>query len=231
MSPGVYAQSPGGPTLSDVDTFTTNLLASSMIHIEDQYTDPASVRMLGADGVMTFNSAHHVYNDQDLQMLIHAAGRVLGTAPGNAIHLFFPQGTDICSTFGGTLVQEACYSPDYPSMFAFCAYHDSLQFADIGRVVYSIQPYVNVAGCRVPASGAPNGQAVDSMANVLLHETFEMISDPDPGSTPAWYNHITGEEIGDICAFVLLVDTPLNGHAYRVQSIYSNKYHACTWNP
>ena len=227
-APGVYAQSPSGPTLANADTFMANLFASDMIHIVDQYTNPSSLRTVGQAGVITFNSTRTTYHDQDLQILVHAAGRVLGTAPGHAIHLFFRQGTDICSTFGGALVDEMCYSPDNPSTFYFCGYHDSWVFADIGRVVYSIEPYQNVPGCRVPAKNSPNGQAVDSMADTLLHETFEFISDPYPSSSTAWYNPFTGAEIADLCEGTV-ADIPLNAVPYRIQGIYSNKYHACSW--
>jgi hypothetical protein len=62
--------------------------------------------------------------------------------------------------------------------FAFCAYHSSVQFKDIGHVLYGVEPFQDVPGCSV-RPGTPNGQLVDSTNNSLSHELFETISDPD----------------------------------------------------
>jgi hypothetical protein len=231
-SPGMYSQgSAGGPTLTDADNFSANLFASNFIHVSDQYTgDPAAVRTVGQAGVITYTVYRTTYSDNDIAILVHAAARTFGSGPNQLFHIYFAQGTDVCVS-GGT----QCYSPDVPSTFYFCGFHDNFNFADLGRVVYSAEPYANVNGCAVPTSPAgisPNGPAIDSMANVVGHETFEAITDP---LVNAWYNHFgpfAGNEIADECAFVFAIPSVvLNGSPYQVQSVYSNYYHACSWVP
>ena len=68
--------------------------------------------------------------------------------------------------------------PDNLKSFAFCAYHGGATFRDIGHVLYSVEPFQGVEGCS-SRPGAPNGQLADSTNNVLSHETFETITDPD----------------------------------------------------
>jgi len=108
--------------------------------------------------------------------------------------------------------------------------------------VYTVEPYqVNVFGCNVRA-GTPNG-AFDDTYDVLSHELFETISDPDG---TAWWNAVAGgvfgEEIGDECVF-LLFDAQGNfsssdpaivsagGRLYAVQPEYDNAAHGCTTRP
>jgi hypothetical protein len=95
-----------------------------------------------------------------------------------------------------------CYSPDIPASFVFCAYHNSVDFKDIGHVLCSVEPYQNVPGCGV-RPGTPNGHLIDSTNNSLSHETTETITDPDG---TAWINStlvvLSGAEIGDECSFL-----------------------------
>jgi hypothetical protein len=84
--------------------------------------------------------------------------------------------------------------------------------------------------------------------NVLSHETFETITDPD---STAWWNSLDnglfGEEIGDECSFLIFFRNPsppppvlvffdpsdltLNGKPYAAQPEYNNAAHACTTSP
>jgi hypothetical protein len=48
-------------------------------------------------------------------------------------------------------------APDNNATFAFCAYHSSVDFSDVGHVLYSVQPYQNVPLCQVQP-GTPNPQ-------------------------------------------------------------------------
>ena len=104
-------------------------------------------------------------------------------------------------------------------------------------VYYSAEPFQNVGGCSVQP-GTPNGQLTDSTNNVLSHETFETITDPQ-GS--AWWNSadngLYGQEIGDECSFLFFTTTSvyfgpsfvrLNGNRYAIQPEYSNAQHACS---
>jgi hypothetical protein len=105
-------------------------------------------------------------------------------------------------------------------------------------------PFQNVGGCSV-ATPSPNGALVDSTANVLSHETFEIITDPDPPATfadlfngnfgwPALNSLVEfGNEIGDICEDPFFGYNPvtLNGKSYEIQPEYSNKFHTCAFVP
>ncbi len=231
QSGGVYAQGPAGPTLTDVDSFVDNLNRSDFIHLTDQYTNTANpTRTTGTPGVIFYDAQRTTLYDADVAVLVHAATRTFGSGYQNIYHLFFPQGIDVCTAEGNGV---ACYSPDNPSTFAFCGYHGYLNFGDLGHAIFSVEPYDNVSGCSVPTQPAgisPNGPRIDSMANVLSHEIFEAISDPDLN---AWYNHrgvLGGAEIGDECAWVFaLPAVSLNGNPYQIQSEYSNLQHACIW--
>ena len=64
---------------------------------------------------------------------------------------------------------SVCYSPDNPPSFAFCGYHGSVTYSDIGHVLLSVEPFQNVDGCSV-TTPTPNGALVDSTANVLSIE-------------------------------------------------------------
>ena len=94
--------------------------------------------------------------------------------------------------------------------------------------------------------GTPNGQLIDSTNNVLSHETFETITDPDG---MAWFNFtavaLQFAEIGDECSFFVVLPTgpttfsgffdptasTIGNHRYAVQPEYANNEHACASNP
>ena len=142
--------------------------------------------------------------DIDVLSYVHAvASATGGSGYGHIFHVFLPPGQDECfdSTF------TVCYSPDNSNTFFFCAYHGSVDFTDIGHVLYSVEPYQNVPGCQV-RPGTPNGQLVDSTNDVLSHELFETITDPDGD---AWWNStglgLEGQEIGDECIFLVFTST------------------------
>lgn len=216
-------------------TFLTNLGASTFIHVTDQYTHNS------ADNRYTFGASYHStiatpsksapLTDKDMQAYAHSAAAAKGQGGyGHIYHIFLPPGQDVCQTSGN------CYSPDVPSTFYFCAYHGSVDFKDVGHVLYTVEPYQNVSGCQVEP-GTPNGLLVDSTASVLSHETFETITDPDGD---AWWNTASlameGDEIADECEFVTAAafDVPtftLNGKRYGVQREYNNARHACTEAP
>ena len=95
-------------------------------------------------------------------------------------------------------------------------------------------------GCAVPPTGTANSQLIDSTNNVLSHEVFEALSDPDLN---AWrvqaYTFAYGEEIGDLCTrsgvfngslYFKYSNVRLNGHSYTVQPEYSNEVHGCAYH-
>lgn len=226
--------------------FLRDLGKSDFIHVVDQYTGNS------ADNRYTVSSTHSRINytkpakpftDNDMLAYIHAVAVNNGaqTGYGNMYHIFLPPGQDEC--FDSTY--SVCYSPDNFKTFFFCAYHGSADFNDIGHVIYSVEPYQNTVGCD-SKPGTPNGQLIDSTNNVLSHETFEAITDPDPPGGPipgAWWNSLDnglyGQEIGDECSF--LTPAPnvffdpstvsLNDKSYAAQPEYNNHRHACTTVP
>jgi hypothetical protein len=219
--------------------FLRDLGRSDFIHITDQYVGRHDDNRYtdGGHATVTFSSLPHKLTDLDMLAAVHAvASQTHQTGYHHIYHVFLPPGTDECfqSNFA------VCYSPDIPSTFFFCAYHSSVDFPDIGHVLYSVEPFQNVGGCNL-APGSPNGGLVDATANVLSHELFEALTDPDGD---AWWNTASnalfGNEIGDECSFIIFLPTGvffdppafnIGGKRYAVQSEYNNSSHACTTEP
>lgn len=226
----------------DPEAFLSDLGKSDFIHVVDQYTGST------ADNRYTMANTHVMVNykpnaapftDADMLAVVHAVALALGTPDGygNEFHIFLPAGQDECFNLGF----KVCYSPDDPKTFFFCAYHGSATFGDsVGHVLYSVEPFQDNFGCS-SRPNTPNGQLADSTNNVLSHEVFETITDPDG---TAWWNSldngIFGEEIGDECSFLLFTpnavyfdpsDVTLNGKNYVAQPEYDNAQHACTTSP
>ncbi len=228
QSNNLYVNSPpsewGNPA-----TFLQNFGMSTFIHVLDQYVgSTSSGRYTVGLGASLSYPAATALADNDILQIVHAGAATFGSGYSHIYHVFLPKGTDVC--FTGT---TQCYSPDNPSTFAFCAYHSSVTFSDIGHVLFTVQPYQDVKGCRV-VQPSPNGPLIDSTANSLSHELSETISDPNLN---AWYVRneliLFGEEIGDTCATPNFgyATVTLNGTAYEIQPEYSNTYHACAFAP
>jgi hypothetical protein len=217
----------------DPEAFLQDLGRSILIHVVDQYTGETGNRRYTLGDSVRLTTAPGTIFDNQLFALIHSAAKREGSGYEHIYHIFLPPGTDTCF-IGSDGVTPICYSPDNPNSFFFCAYHGSVDFSDIGHVLYTVQPYQNVPGCYV-SQPSPNGQLADSTDSVLSHETIETITDPDG---TGWWNltggALGGEEIADEC--VSLVDQTsaaldptftIGRHQYEVQLEYSNTYHAC----
>jgi hypothetical protein len=198
---------------------------SEMVHVIDQYvglTGDGRYRA-GIGESLTYPVTPGVpLQDSDVAAIVYSAAQALGkTGYDRVHHIFLAPGQDVCSTGIG------CYSPDNQNTFTFCAYHSSIDFSDIGHVLYSLEPFQAVPGCQT-GPPSPNGLIVDSTMDSLSHEFFETISDPDGD---AWYNTMSldenGEEIADICVTTSTTYpvVRLNGIKYELQGEYSNKYH------
>jgi hypothetical protein len=211
------------------DTFLSHWQHSKAVHLLDQYAgSTADYRYpAGAWGIFEY-PIFSTLGDNDLLTIVHAAAAQIGGGYGHVYNIFLPQGVDFCDTSLG------CYSPDNFATFTFCAFHSSVDFQDLGHVLFTLEPYQNVAGCNV---GQPSAQEPekDSQASVLLHEMAETITDPD-GTGWLAYNSLAvyGEEIGDVCTALdtsgeafQSIPTSFEGVPYSVQFLYSNKYHAC----
>jgi hypothetical protein len=223
----------------DPEGFLGDLGKSNFIHLADQYVglNASNRYTVGFRAKVTYTPPKAPLTDADIEEVVHLVASATGaTGYGHIYHVFLPPGQDVCFTSAET----DCYSPDIPSAFDFCGYHSSVTFTDIGHVLYTVQPYQNVGGCQVKP-GSPNGPLIDSTDNVLNHESFETITDPD---ITAWINSTSiamyGDEVADECEFVTFVgetgyfDPPsfaIYAHKYAVQSIYSNSVHACGTAP
>jgi hypothetical protein len=210
--------------------FLRNLEKSDFIHITDQYvgTNANNRYTVGQSGLISYPVSGPL-GPSDIINLVYASASAFGSGYGEVHHIFFAPGIDVCEDTGLTI----CYSPDNLATWYFCAFHGSIDFTDIGHVLFSVEPYQNVNGCAV-GQPSPNGAEVDSQASVLSHEMIETITDPDG---TAWWNTVSldlfGDEIADECQNLTFVyQTPwINGTQYEIQPLYSNAVHACTYQP
>jgi hypothetical protein len=213
-------------------SFQRTLNASNFMHITNQYVgDNASGRYpldgtywfySGVSGSVPAGFTNQVITDAYIQSLVAGVVSVDGGKTGyNEIyHIFVPNGMDVC--FDSTY--SVCYSPDNYSAFYFCGYHGSFDTGS-GHVLYTVEPYDGV-GCYLPGQSAE-----DAQVNVLSHETFETITDPDPNDQ--WFEPSGSSfgEIGDYCAWHIFHVTLTTGHAYNMQLEYDNHKNACTASP
>jgi hypothetical protein len=221
----------GASCWGDPEQFLKDLGRSDFIHLVDEFVGAdQDNRYTVVPGKKTSQPSGNLLTDDDLLAVVHAAAVASGKSGyGHIYHVFLAPGTDLC--FDAS--HRICYSPDNWATFYFCAYHSSVDFPDIGHVLYSAEPYQNVNGCQV-RPGTPNGQLIDSTNSVLSHEVFEAITDPDGD---AWWNStdngLYGQENGDECSFIspdFYFDPSLwssGGRIYATQPEYSNERHAC----
>jgi hypothetical protein len=219
------------------EQFLRDLGRSHFIHVTDQYTGLSSNDRytLGTNYMTAYPSPapNPAYTDNDMLAIAHAAALASGQSGyGHIYHIYLTPGTDEC--FDNTF--SVCYSPDNPSSWIFCAYHGSADFADVGHILYTVEPYQNIAHCWVE-DGTPNGRLVDSTNDVLSHETIETITDPDGTGWWQYYGGgMVGEEIGDECVFLTRIgdhsSAPfifrMSGRLYATQPEYDNSEHGCT---
>jgi len=214
----------------DPQAFLRDLGKSDRIHTVDEYVGLHGDNRytLGKSANYDFTPQSTPFTDNDIVAIVHAVAVASGeTGYGHIYHVFLPTGIDEC--FDSTFTQ--CYSPDNPGSFVFCAYHGYADFDDIGHVIYSVEPYQNVPGCREPL-GSPNGRLIDSTNDTLSHELIEAITDPD---LDAWWNSqgfgMYGEEVADECIFEYPTNFKVGGRTWTAQLEYSNHEHACVAAP
>jgi hypothetical protein len=225
----------------DPEGFLRDLGRSDFIHDVDQYVGlyGGERYTVGFHASVNYSPQPTPLLDTDVQAFVHAIAVKSGaTGYGHIYDVFLPPGQDEC--FDATL--DICYSPDNPAAFYYCSYHSSVDFPDIGHVLYVVVPFQNVTDCQVQP-GTPNGTLVDTVDDTLDHETIESITDPDGD---AWTNEgsapYLGLEIADECAFfsydasqnIYYTQAPvflIGRHTYAVQTVYSNAQHACSSAP
>jgi hypothetical protein len=237
VSTNVFVNCGGGGTCwGNPGGFLTDVGRSTFIHVVDQYVHVTTANRytLNTKFFTLTASGKTFFSRADIDSIAHAAAKLGGVGYGRIYHIYLPKGTDTCADPGETM----CYSPNVPSVFVLCAHHASDNFTDIGKVLFSGEPFQDIPGCAVSLP-SPNGQLADSTNSVLSHELFETITDPDGN---AWISFASlperGNEIGDICHGISnssvdeVVPTFLiNGKKYEAQLEYSNTYHACASTP
>ncbi len=205
------------------EIFESHLIGSKYLHLTDQFTGATTNGRytVGTSGNLTYNFYGSTLYYSDILAIVHASAVQFGSGYGHLFNIFLPSGVNICDQNG------ACYKGTTPAQF--CAYHASVDFSDVGHVLYSIEPYQAVPGCSVPAN-SPNGTLVDSTSSTLLHETIETITDPDGGT--GWYaqDAAVNGEIGDLCGGRFYISA-FGTKTYATQFMYSNTYHACVNGP
>ncbi len=214
------------------EQFITDLNGSKFIHVVDQYIGTKARKRYPLSNTYIYNtsSVGTFLSAADIITWLHAAvgsaGGASAAGSGNLFHLYLNAGIDTCIDDGNTI----CYSPDNFGTFAFCGYHEYADFGDYGRVYFTVEPYQAVNGCY-----GSTADLTSATANVLSHEIFETITDPN---LDAWYGtgyplNNFGEEIGDECSWLYLYPQKLNRRhpPYITQNEYSNKYHACVNKP
>jgi hypothetical protein len=237
LSVGTANASPA--TWGDPHKFLSDLFASTYLGVVDQYVGSGTYAVGESALVTSTNFSYGPLYDNDLLAIIHSVASQMNPPGDNGYNviynLFLPPGVDTCYSY-----TAECYSPDHLSTFAFCAYHSSVTFTDIGHVLYTIQPYQPATvveggntyeSCSILSPQTDPNFLEDATDSSLEHETFETISDPDPpsGWTVPYSNGgvAGGNEMADLCDYSSLESVLLNGTLYKIQPMYSNKVHAC----
>ncbi|HYL92720.1 MAG TPA: hypothetical protein VEW69_06140 [Alphaproteobacteria bacterium] len=222
--------------------FLSDLNHGDLIHITDQYVgvEFGNRYPLGTSFAASVTPAagftptnKNIITRAQVIGLVHAAGAAGGTGYTHIYNIFIPPGTDTCFT-GNT----SCFSPDNPATFAFCAYHGSVTFSDIGHVLFTVLPESGVPGCDAQQP-SPNGLVADSVDSMISHELFETITDPDGNAFRALSSlDLFGFEIGDVCqpsgnntGDFIYPTFRVGEHRYAIQLEYSNRGHGCFSRP
>jgi hypothetical protein len=200
-------------------TFLRDLNRSDFIRLVNEYTGVDARGKFQVRDMRTrasFTNPSRATLQEIFQILSDAVTRTGASGYGAIYHVFLPRGTNMC------IEPANCYSPNNPANWVFCAFHGSVNFGPTRHVLFTLEPYQGVDGCRLPGQ-TPNG-LIDATASTLSHELFETITDPDLNG---WSNALFGFEMSDMC-FAFGSNQLLNGHNYFLQSEYSNTLHLCT---
>lgn len=123
---------------------------------------------------------------------------------------------------------NASYGPNAQG----CGWHN-FDTVDSAKTVYSIIPYPNQNNCKLQNSFSGDLET-SLIAAIATHEFAEAVTDPEPGSHPAWTS--SAGEVGDICTGPSggenMTYLPPNqpGISYVTQELYSNAAGQCVTN-
>jgi hypothetical protein len=213
--------------------FEEHLSYSRMSHMLDEYVGAtANNRYDWAGDIAISYTILGTLGDGDILTILHdAAVKEHATGYNHVFNIFLPKGVNYCGS-GSLITLGACNASATSPNPAFCAFHGSVVYGDVGETLYNLEPYADTDYCGIenatanPTAPTPNGLQADSQYSQLSHELFETFTDPDVGQ--GWYDNNVGVngEIGDLCAFIPQV-TNLDGKRYMLQLEYSNKQHGC----
>lgn len=168
--------------------------------------------------------------DRQVRAEILRAMAVTGWRP-TAGHVFFVYTSDRAQSCIGSGRRHCSFNE-------YCAYHSSFTAPNGQRVVYAALPDASrdTTHCLARDGSrvlSPNLDPVaDAEVSITSHEQFEMITDPQPGTLPAWVDG-NGDEVADKCVGSYGTISPdggnviLHGHPYIVQQEFSNTDGGC----
>jgi serine protease len=135
------------------------------------------------------------------------------------------------------IVSPTGIDPDSYESGGFCAWHDYTGDANLDGggavstpwgtpIAFTNMPYVPDVGSNCGSGFVNSGNDLDGVSIVNGHEWNETITDQYP---PGGWVNSTGEEIGDLCAWVssgqgAAQDISLTTGSFAVQSIWANDY-------
>ena len=153
--------------------------------------------------------------------------------------VYLPKGVEDCMPSQGQ-TPHSCTANYADTADSYCAYHSYVNPAPTDApMLYAVIPYtVWNSGTGIGCNGlvdAPNADpAVDYGVSAVSHEIAEAITDPQgysqDGLTHGWMDK-SGNEIGDLCAYVYgalrgtsgqRYNVRLNGSKYLIQQEFSN---------
>lgn len=220
-----------GSTTDIIDTFLENLGGSGAYGVNTTYYDGT-----GAKIINVANTSPVYYRASDSYYDAYSQGNNMkGNAIASEIQSVLQAGKLPADNNGLYLLVT---SPDVKVSQSYCGYHTASTSMIPGyNIKYAFSPdpppptYNGCSGNYTTFGdvSSPNGDVgADSVADTLMHEISEMVTDPNLN---AWYTS-NGAENGDLCNFVYgTTYTSANGsHAnhrfgtrdYLVQTIWAN---------
>lgn len=213
--------------------FLQDVGGNSYYNILNQYPDsingtPIDSSVFGGSYIDTTSypasgTTSHPLSDVDIQVEVARALDANGWTQGSdkVFLVFTGFGINSCLNFSFCTFTNPGY----------CAYH-SFFTINSQPVIYGNMPdFGGVGGRCTPREPSPNNDFyADPEINLVSHELFEGVSDPQLN---AWYDDVSGNEIGDLCAWQFGsvgsdgTNVILNGHSYLVQQEWSNYSNGC----
>jgi hypothetical protein len=229
QAPELHAVFWGGQVAPDTQTALTtwfgDLAQSPIVPMLGQYDTASPAQFItqmhfGGSIIDADAPAQTTISDQDIQVeltrMIDA-----GTVPandGNQLYvMYFPPGATITTDYGNSCV-------------AFCGYHGSF-YRNGTNAFYAVIPDMTVDPCKTACAYDPT--PINDVYMTTSHEVTEAITDAAVGVTPtgspsyAWYDPVTGNEIGDICAGLSFTSAA----GLMQQDEWSNAAQGCVGGP